>query len=296
MQKTMLGKTGYGVSRVTYGAIVSTDETQADSDRYVAQAVDLGVNYFDVAPSYGDAEIKLGISLAPYRKQVYLACKTMERRKDAAQKELEQSLKNLKTDWFDNFQLHAVTTREDVETAFGPGGTMELLRDLKEQGMIRRIGITAHSEQAALECLKRYPFDTVMFPLNWMLHMGQGMGSDLKNAAEEQGFGLIGIKSIILRAWKDEAERRASIWPKSWCRPIGQKDKAFRLAAMKYTLSLGAHTLIPPGNWESFHFMAEHIDEAAKNPLNDEDIKLLNEKCQAVQDQPFFAHDRVRWH
>ncbi|MDD3572208.1 MAG: aldo/keto reductase [Eubacteriales bacterium] len=295
MQKATLGKTGFEVSRIIYGAIVSMDETQADSDRFVAEAIDLGINYFDVAPSYGDAEGKLGISLAPYRKKTFLACKTTERRKEGALKELGQSFKNLKTDWFDIFQLHAVNTREDVETAFGPDGIMELLRKLKEQGAIRKIGITAHSERAALECLKRYPFDTVMFPLNWLLHLGQGMGESLKMEAEERGFGLIGIKSLILRAWHDEAERHGSMWPKSWCRPIEMQDHDLRLAAMKYALSLGAHSLVPPGNWESFRFMAENIDEAMRDGLADEDLILLKKKAIAFGDQPFFRHDSTPW-
>lgn len=295
MERKKLGKTGYEISRVIYGAIVSTDETQQDSDRFVAEAVDLGVNYFDVAPSYGNAQERLGPSLAPYRKRVYLACKTLERRKDAARKELEQSLKDLKTDWLDNYQLHSVTTREDVETAFGPGGAMELLRDMKEQGVIRKVGITAHSEQAALACLRLYPFDTVVFPINWMLHMGQGIGESLKAAAEKDGFGLLSIKSIIQRAWKDDGERSASPWPKSWCRPIDEKDSAFRLAAMRYALSLGAAALIPPGNWECFRFMAEHIDEAARRPLDGDDLALLRAEYEKVKNQPFFTRDDKPW-
>lgn len=295
MEKKLLGNTGYLISRVIYGGIVSTDESQGDSDRYVAQAVDMGINYFDVAPSYGNAEEKLGNSLAPYRQKVYLACKTTLRKKDAAGKELEQSLKTLNTDWFDNYQLHSVKTREDVETAFGPGGTMELLRDLREKGVIRKVGISAHSEQAALECLRRYPFDSVMFPINWMLHMGQGIGNALKAAAGEQGFGLIGIKAIIHRAFENDQERYASPWPKSWCRPIDAEDPVFRLAAMKYALMMGADALIPPGNWECFRFMAEHIGQAAREPLSQEERDLLSREYEKVKNQAFFTQDAAPW-
>jgi predicted aldo/keto reductase-like oxidoreductase len=183
MQKRLLGKTGYQVSAVVYGGIISMNEDQATSDRYVSWAIDQGVNYFDVAPTYGDAEEKLGNSLKPYRKNVYLACKTTERMRTEAEKELQQSMKLLHTDYFDNFQLHSMTKPEDVEKAFGPGGIMELLIPLKEKGVIRKLGFSAHSETAALKCLDLYDFDTVLFPMNYMLDMNEGIGKELAQEA-----------------------------------------------------------------------------------------------------------------
>lgn len=132
-----LGQTGYQVSGVVYGGIISMDVPQQDSDHYVGWAIDRGINYFDVAPSYGNAEEQLGKSLKPYRKNIYLACKTLERTAQGARREVERSLKRLHTDWFDVFQLHAMTTPEDVDTAFGTGGVVELLVELKQQGVIR---------------------------------------------------------------------------------------------------------------------------------------------------------------
>ncbi len=101
MEKRKLGNTGYLVSPVVFGGIINMNETQADADRVVSAAVDYGINYFDVAPSYGDAEQRLGPALSPYRNQVYLACKTQERSAEASKKELLQSLQRLKTDHFD---------------------------------------------------------------------------------------------------------------------------------------------------------------------------------------------------
>ena len=264
------------------------DETQAQADRFVAQAIDAGVNYFDVAPSYGDAEIILGHSLRPYRKNVYLACKTMCRKAEDATKELSGSLRNLHTDWLDVYQLHAMTTMDDVETAFGPGGAMELMVRLKEKGVVRKIGFSAHSEQAALECLRRHPFDSVMFPINWMLHMGQDIGSRIAKTAGEQGLALLGIKSIVERAWLNEEERNTSPWPKSWCKPFHQDDTGLRIAAMRYSLSLGASALIPPGNWECQSFMMEHIQECLDDPLTEQERSQLSAHYQKVKAFPFF--------
>ena len=125
--KRTLGKTGFEVFPVVYGGIVSSRDGQAASDNYVAWAIDRGINYFDVAPSYGDAEEKLGISLKPFRKDNYLACKTTIRARIEAEKEFEESLRLLQTDYFDLFQLHSLTTPEDVDKAFSADGVIEMI-------------------------------------------------------------------------------------------------------------------------------------------------------------------------
>ena len=288
MEKRILGKTGYSVTRVVYGGIVSMRDGQDASDRYVAWAVDRGINYFDVAPSYGDAQEKLGKSLRPWRKDVYLACKTQERRADKARAEMEESLRMLYTDHFDVYQLHALSTLEDVETAFGPGGVMEVVEKAKRDGIIRRAGITAHSEEAALAALARYDFDTVLFPFNWSLVMSWGNGLKLLAEAKRRNMGILAMKAFIERAWDSREEREGSRFPKSWCKPIDPEDTAFGLAAMRFALSLGVDTLVPPGNFESFSFAVEHIDEALSAPLSAEERAFLEAKLPAVQDHLFF--------
>ncbi len=295
MQLRTLGKTGYDVFPVVYGGVISMKDGQRASDRYVAWAVERGVNYFDVAPSYGDAEEKLGASLKPYRKNVYLACKTMERLRGNAEKELARSMELLNTDYFDVYQMHAVTTPQDVDLAFGAGGVMELLRDLKDRGVVRKVGITAHSETAALRCLLLYPFDTVMFPTNWMLHIGQEMASRLKTAKEEQGFGYLGIKSLVERAWR-EGDDRTGCYPKSWCKPFDADSEALRIAAMKYALQrLGPDALVPPGNFECLSFMVEHIEECINTPLVVQEAALLRDYYEKVKDFPFFQKNNGDW-
>ena len=288
MEKRILGKTGYAVTPVVYGGIVSMRDGQDASDRYVAWAVDRGINYFDVAPSYGDAQEKLGKSLRPYRNGVYLACKTQERRAGKARAEMEESLRMLYTDHFDVYQLHALSTLEDVETAFGPGGVMEVVEKAKRDGIIRRAGITAHSEEAALAALARYDFDTVLFPFNWSLVMSWGNGTKLLQEAKRRNMGILAMKAFIERAWDSREEREGSRFPKSWCKPIDPEDTAFGLAAMRFALSLGVDTLVPPGNFESFSFAVEHIDEALAVPLSAEERALLEAKLAAVQDRLFF--------
>ena len=138
MQYRQLGKTGIDISAITYGGIVSMDAVQEDSDRYVEWALEQGINYFDVAPTYGDAQLKLGQSLIPYRDKIKLACKTKARTAKEAMALFEESRRLLHTDYFDVYQLHEVTTPEDVymfraliqykenEQAFGFGLTDRL--------------------------------------------------------------------------------------------------------------------------------------------------------------------------
>ena len=113
LERRSLGRTGQSLSLIGFGGIVVTDATPAEAAARVAHAIERGVNYFDVAPSYGNAEERLGPALAPYRKDVFLACKTQKRDRAGATAELEASLRRMQTDHFDLYQLHAVTSRED---------------------------------------------------------------------------------------------------------------------------------------------------------------------------------------
>lgn len=296
MIKRKFGNTGFEITPVVYGGIVSMKDGQDASDKYVSWAIDKGINYFDVAPSYGDAQEKLGNSLLPYRKNIHLACKTMYRTKAEAEKEFEESFRMLHTDYFDVYQMHALGREEEVDQAFGVGGVMEMMVKAKERGLVRNLGITCHSEAAALKAMSLYDFDTVLFPLNWHMHMGHGMGEELCKKAKEKGMGLLGMKGLVERRWMNPEERHTSEFPKSWCKPIDVDNKELRLAAIKYTLSLGADTFVPPGNFVDFSFVVENIEECLKNPLNEEDLALLKAYYEKVKDYPFFSPEGKSLH
>src|SRR5574341_1928125 len=155
------------LSIVGFGGIVVIGQAQTDANREVARAFDRGVNYFDVAPSYGggEAEEKLGIALQPYREKSFLACKTMRRDAKGARQELENSLKVLRTDHFDLYQLHAMGGMEEVDTVLGAGGALEAFMKAREDGKVRFLGFSAHNEEAAMRLLDKFPFDSVLFPL-----------------------------------------------------------------------------------------------------------------------------------
>ncbi|MCR4883175.1 MAG: aldo/keto reductase [Clostridiales bacterium] len=298
MKYQRLGRTGFDISAVTYGGIVSAslydgrsykEDGQPDSDRQVMWAIEQGVNYFDVAPTYGNAQEMLGTSLKPFRKDVFLACKTGKRLRAEAEPEMLESLKILKTDYFDVYQMHALSTMQDVDLAFGPGGIMEMMRDMKEKGMARNLGITAHSEDVALRAIELYDFDTVLFPFNWHMHMAYGMGDRLLKKAREKNMGILCMKSMIERAWTGPEERYASKYPKSWCRPFDTETQTdLLMAGVRYVQGLGVHTIVPPGNFDHFSFAVRHIDELLSRPISEEEKALLKQHLEEVREWPFF--------
>ncbi|MFI3168658.1 MAG: aldo/keto reductase [Faecalibacterium sp.] len=285
MKKILLGQTGMEISRVFYGGIVSMDDGQENSDRYVEYAMEKGINYYDVAPTYGDAQEKLGNSLIPYRNEIYLACKTRERSTEGAKATLEQSLNLLKTDHFDLYQMHELSSVEEVERAFAKDGAFEVLLRAKEEGIAKHLGITCHNDAAALRALELYDFETVLFPTNWCVNMGKGFGNAIAAEIKARGIGFLGMKSMIHRAWLP-GERDASRFPKSWCKPISEND-ALTVAAIKYAYSLGAQAIVPPGNFENFSFAVEHADEIT-TPLTDAERELLKAELAAVDGKYFF--------
>lgn len=284
MEKMLLGKTGMNISRVMFGGIVNTDETKEDVSRYVSYAVENGVNYFDVAPSYGNAEEMLGTALEPYRRDVFLACKSGQRKKDGVLKELHNSLKILRTDYFDVYQLHGITSQNDIDEAFSDDGAVSALIEAKKEGIIRNFGISAHNEDIAIQALAYYDFDTVLFPINWALSLGKGFGDRLINLCHYNNTGLLAMKVLAHRLWFYGEERR---YPKSWCKTIYGNDK-LGVAAMKYALSKGVAAMVPPGNFEQFSFVVEHIDECLKNPLTQDDIDFLNCELEQVKNHQIF--------
>jgi predicted aldo/keto reductase-like oxidoreductase len=194
--KRPLGKTGEKLSIIGFGGIVVRDTPHDEASNYVSEAIDHGLNYFDVAPSYGNAEEILGPALEPYRKDSFLACKTNKRDRPGAEEELHASLKKLKTDYFDLYQLHALSDINEVEQVFGPEGAMEVFIKAKKEGKVRFLGFSAHSQKAALLALEKFDFDTVLFPLNYVCWHQGNFGPGLVEKAKEKGMGILALKGM----------------------------------------------------------------------------------------------------
>lgn len=117
--------------------------------------------------------------------------------------------------------------------------------------------------------------------------MAYGLGSELAHVIGNKGIGFLGMKSMIDRSWAAE-ERYSSKYPKSWCRPIDtEEEPETLLAAMRYALSLGVDTIIPPGNFDHFRFAVEHIDEAIASPISAGERDMLEKRLELMKDRPF---------
>ena len=280
IEKRSLGKTGEKLSVIGFGGIVVMNATTEQAATRVKEAIDYGINYFDVAPSYGNAEVMLGPALKPYRKDVFLACKTGERKKDGARKELEQSLKNLQTDHFDLYQLHAVTSLEDVDTIFDNGGAIETFMEAREEGKVRFLGFSAHSVEAAMALMDRFDFDTILFPFNFATWYSGNFGPQVMEKAKSKEMGILALKAMAWRPWEEGEERTVE---KTWYKPLPEEEAE---QGLRFTLSHPVTAAIPPGD-ENLFSLALKLAADFK-PMKQKDIKAIKEK--ALQTTPLFKY------
>jgi aryl-alcohol dehydrogenase-like predicted oxidoreductase len=256
-------KDDVSLSTIGFGGIIMLGQEQPQANQIVADAIDRGLNYFDVAPSYGDgeAEEKLGVALQPYRKSIFLACKAEKRDDQGARDQLESSLKRLKTDHFDLYQFHAVKTSEEAKQIMAPGGAAETFVKAKKDGMTRYIGFSAHGVEAAKILMEGMPLDSVLFPVNYVNYAEGDFGPQILAEAKRRGLARLALKSLALTTWKP-GERKT--YANCWYRPI--EDPATAEKALRFTLSEDVTAAIPPG-YEKFLRMAMDFASQFK-PLN----------------------------
>ena len=285
IEKRSLGKTGEMLSIIGFGGIVVRDATPDEASGVVKLAIDSGINYFDVAPSYGDAEIKLGPALEPYRKNVFLACKTGKRTKDEARAELDKSLKNLRTDHFDLYQHHAVTSLEDVDTILGKGGAMETFLEARKEGKIKYIGFSAHSVEAAMALMERFDFDSILFPFNYATWNAGNFGPQVMARAQEKKMGILALKAMARGPWPEGADRTK--YPKCWYEPLTSRED-IRMG-LRFTLSHPVTAAVPPGDAGLFKIALDLRNSLSPLPLSNSEIADI--KAKASTGVPLFKYE-----
>ena len=278
--RRLLGKTREKVSIIALGGIVVSGVTDEHARQVVDESVEKGVNYFDVAPTYGDAEVKLGPALAPYRDKVFLACKTTRRDREGAKEELEKSLQRLQTDHLDLYQLHAIADVEkDVKGALAKGGAMETFLAARKQGKVRFIGFSAHTPEAALAAMKEFDFDTIMYPINFVSHHHSGFEVEVVAEAKKRNMGILAIKTLVKDKSASEASRKA--FPGCGYEPVA--DPALANLAVSWALDQGATTVIPP-HVEQIYRLALEVAPGSRALTSDETARLksLSQDLQPV--------------
>lgn len=280
----MIPKRPYGkgkdqLSIIGLGGIVLANLPQKEADAIARDAFERGINYFDVAPTYWDAEERMGPAIKPFRDKLFLACKTAKRDAKGAQEEFESSLRKLQTDYFDLYQLHGLSNMEELEQCFAPGGAMETILKARDQGKVRYIGFSAHSEEVALEAIKRFPFDSVLFPFNFVTLFKGNFGWELLKEAPKRGITLLALKAMARTTWQEGAKRL----PKTWYEPI--TDPKLAELALRFTLSLPVTAAIPPGDEGIFRMAIPFAERYRKITAKEE--QLL--RAEAAKLTPIFS-------
>jgi predicted aldo/keto reductase-like oxidoreductase len=275
MPRRLLGRTGERISVIGFPGLALVHD-EHDQDRYnqaVREAFARGVNFFDVAPAYGrgKCETRLGIALEGLdRSKIFLACKTRRRDRDGAREELEISLEKLKTDYFDLYQMHHIRTIEEVRQALGPGGALETFLEAREEGRVKHLGFSAHTTRGALEIMKGFAFDTVMFPINFVELYNRDFGKAVLDLANEQGAAVLSIKPMSYGGWPEGAERSRDWWYQSVEEEV-DVDLAWRFALSRKGVVAG----IPP----SFLDLVDKAIESARayRPPSESELERLQE-------------------
>ena len=284
--KRPYGNTGEMLSIIGFGGIVVMNSEQSHANEVVREAYERGINYYDVAPTYGNAQEKLGPALEPFRKECFLACKSTQRKGDKLLEEFYNSLKLLRTDHFDLYQLHAIQTKEDIEVAFGPGGAVEAIDKLKKEGKVKFLGFSAHSIEAAMAALKYYDFNSVLFPVNFATWHAGNFGEQVITYAKQKGAAILALKAMAKTPWK-EGEKHT--YEKTWYRPLDDPEEAYM--GLRFTLSLPVTAAIPPGEEKLFRLA---LDLAPKFiPLTEDEKFEIRQKGKNTE--PLFRYPSDRF-
>jgi len=263
METQKLGKTGHKSSLVTFGGAALGQVSEKEAEAAAELALEHGVNHIDIAPGYGEAEVVLGPWLARHRKQFFLGCKTTERSKAGAWGSMKRSLDRLRVDRFDLFQFHAVDDLETLYMILGPGGALEAVLEAREQGLVSYIGITGHRPAVQVEALNRFPFDTVLFPINRVLAARRDDYSDfsiLLDRARQLDIGILGMKAIAKQRWPGNTHMY-----RTWYQPFDTQEEIDR--SLWWALSQGITTAPMAGDLSLWPMI---IDAAERfHPLNE---------------------------
>jgi hypothetical protein len=293
-----LGKTGFRVGIFGLGGQGALEKVSNESLalQIIQRALELGVNYFDTSAIYGGpdrwSERYLGKGLKASRDHVFIATKTKERTRDAALKNLDVSLKLLDTDHIDTWQLHDVGIQEDIDQIFGKGGAIEALVQARDQKMVGHLGVTGRFRpEALMECIHRFPFDTVLMGVNAADKYYYSFEKDLLPLAVEKQMGIIGMKVMargrILSSWTPppvEQQKRSWEGQGAIATTPGTLTKR---ETFYYNLSLPISTAII--GCDSVEQVEECVELARSfTPLSQAQMAAMEAKVEPVAKQALF--------
>jgi aryl-alcohol dehydrogenase-like predicted oxidoreductase len=284
METRRFGRTGHLSTIAIFGAAAFWEISQEDADRVMESVVQAGINHIDVAPSYGQAEIRIGPWMPRERGRFFLGCKTMERTREGTWREMHESLERLQTETFDLYQCHAITSMEELDAVTMKGGALEAFVEARREGLIKFIGITGHgvnAPQIYLEALRRFDFDSVLFPLNFV-QMGNPVyrkyAEELIATCKARDVATMIIKTITKGPWGDKQQTA-----NTWYEPFEAGEEIQR--AVNFALSYDVTGLCTAGDTRILPLVIQACENFTR--LNDEQMEAMIKS--AGQYEPLFS-------
>jgi aryl-alcohol dehydrogenase-like predicted oxidoreductase len=285
LERRSFGNTGHLSSRAIFGSFSVGRASHNEAERALETILEYGVNHIDTAPSYGDAEIRVGNWMKNYRDRFFLATKIDQRSYKQCKEQLYRSLDRLQTDHVDLLQLHNFTDVVYREIAMGPGGAVELLAEAQEEGLTRFIGITGHGAQAPLmhyQSLQRFRFDSVLLPCNYPMmripHYRENFDRLLRSC-RKKGIAVQIIKAAARGLWGDKARNHAT-----WYEPLSDQDAVN--SAVHWVMGQTDSFLVTTGDLEVLPKFLAAVSSFVEAPSEDEMNTLVNaQKMMPLFDQ-----------
>ena len=256
MEYRVLGKTGLKISRLGFGGIPIQRIDAAGTRKLMLQMKEAGINYIDTARGYTVSESFLGEALEGIRGDFIIATKSMARTKEAMAADIDISLKNLKTDYIDLYQVHNATPAQ-LDQVMAPGGALEALMEAKAAGKIGHIGLTAHAIETFEKALDLPWVETLMFPYNIV----ESQGEELIKACAEKNIGFIVMKPLAGGAIEDAT------------------------LAMRYCLANPAVSVVIPGMAEEKELAQNLAAANDASPLSEEELAKVEAIRKALGTQ-----------
>jgi aryl-alcohol dehydrogenase-like predicted oxidoreductase len=269
--KRVFGRTGHMSSVALFGGAGLKNASQDEADRTLDVLLEYGVNHLDVAPRYGDAELRVGAWMPEHRKSFFLATKTGQRTYKEARDEFHRSLERLQVGQVDLIQMHALYHPDEWDIAMGDGGVLEFLIEAKEQGLARFIGVTGHGWTIAtmhLRSLARYDFDSVLLPYNYVFMQTERYANDFESVmrvCQQRNVAVQTIKSIARGPWATTPKNRAT-----WYQPLEEQSDIDR--AVHWVMGRDGIHFNTAGDMDLLPMI---LDAASRYETRSSDVEML---------------------
>ncbi|MFW9853056.1 MAG: aldo/keto reductase [Candidatus Thorarchaeota archaeon] len=275
--KSEFGRTGHISTRIIFGGYALSKATQTEADRILDILLENGVNHIDTALGYGNSEKCIGKWMEKHRDDFFLATKTRHRSYKGAWEDLQRSLKQLRVDYIDLWQMHGLTNPAGWEKAMSPEGTLTAFIEARDKGLVKYLGVTGHgSKVAAMHklSLERFDFDSVLLPYNYIMMQNPRYAADFTDLVElcnKRNIAVQTIKSVVRRPWENRPKRYNTYFYE----PLENQEAID--VAVHWSMSLNNSFVITAGDMQILPKILKAAKSFKEQPTDEEMKALVDE-------------------